>query len=288
MLIALSKEQHFGRAAERLGVTQPTLSSGIRQLEDDLGVRLVERGARYNGLTPEGVRALQMARSITGEVRQLRDEMRFAAQGLSGQLRLAVIPTALVHASDLAARMAAQHPGITFSIRALSSQEILTALEAFEIDAGLTYLNNEPLGRVARLPLYRETYRLVCRRDHPLAGRRDLSWKDLHGLRLCLLTRDMQNRRIIDRNLVEAGLSAEATMESNSNIVLATAVLRGDWVSLLPADVAEFLAQGQDLATVPIHDGHTHEVGLVAPLQEPQSPMQRALFQIAGKAGQPT
>ena len=58
MLLALAKTQQFGRAAELLGVTQPSLSSGIKQLEDQLGVKLVQRGSRFGGLTPEGQRAL--------------------------------------------------------------------------------------------------------------------------------------------------------------------------------------------------------------------------------------
>ena len=67
MLLALAKEQHFGHAAERLGITQPSLSSGIKQLEEHLGVKLVPRGSRYGGLTPEGQRALVWARQIVGE-----------------------------------------------------------------------------------------------------------------------------------------------------------------------------------------------------------------------------
>jgi DNA-binding transcriptional LysR family regulator len=95
MLIALAREEHFGRAAESLGLTQPTLSSGIKQLEGALGVQLVWRGSRYSGLTPEGQRTLEWARRIVGDARTLREEMRAVKTGLAGNLRLAVIPTAL-------------------------------------------------------------------------------------------------------------------------------------------------------------------------------------------------
>ena len=95
MLIALAREKHFGRAAESLGITQPTLSTGIRQLEEQLGVKLVIRGSRFGGLTPEGQRALIRARQIVGDTRRLREEMRASREGLAGHLRLAVIPTAL-------------------------------------------------------------------------------------------------------------------------------------------------------------------------------------------------
>ena len=71
-LIALAQEQHFGRAAEACGVTQPTLSAGIKQLEGMLGVLLVQRGSRFIAFTPEGQRTLEWARRIVGDARALR------------------------------------------------------------------------------------------------------------------------------------------------------------------------------------------------------------------------
>src|SRR5690606_19294585 len=93
--LVLAREQHFGRAAVELGVTQPTLSAAIKQLEDQLGVMLVKRGSRFQGLTPEGQRVLEWARRIVGDSRTLKEEMRAARQGLSGHVRIAAIPTAL-------------------------------------------------------------------------------------------------------------------------------------------------------------------------------------------------
>ena len=69
--IALARQQHFGRAADECGVTQPTLSAGIRQLEEQLGVMLVQRGSRFLGLTPEGQRVLEWARRIVGDTRAI-------------------------------------------------------------------------------------------------------------------------------------------------------------------------------------------------------------------------
>ena len=282
MLIALAREQHFGHAAESLGITQPTLSSGIRQLEEELGTRLVIRGARYGGLTPEGQRALDMARQIVGDTRRLREEMRSSTHHLSGRVRLAVIPTALTWAAWLVTRFAADHPNVAFTIHSATSAEILSRLENLEIDAGLTYLDNEPLGRVARVPIYRETYVLVCRPDHPLAARAALGWGDLGGLRLCLLTPDMQNRRIINRNFMEAGLEPDAPVEASATLVLASLVAQGDFVTILPTGMGQFLAHGGDLVAVPVTGGHApHAVGLVAQYHDPQTPVLRALFQTA-------
>lgn len=288
MFIALAREQHFGRAAVSLGITQPTLSTGIRQLEEQLGVKLVQRGSRFGGLTPEGQRALVWARQIVGDTRRLRDEMRASREGLAGHLRLAVIPTALTWASTLAARFNDRHPRVTFTVLSRASADILTMLDDLEIDAGISYLDNEPLGRVTTRPLYREAYQLVCREDHPLAGRETLDWASLGSLKLCLLTPEMQNRRIINRQFMEAGVEPVAAIESNSTVVLVSNVLTGDWVTILPTDLAEFLAEGKPLSLVPLaSDSRAHEVGLIAPWQEPYTPVLQALLDEARKLSRP-
>ena len=288
MLLALAKEHHFGRAAETLGITQPTLSSGIRNLEEQLGVQLVRRGSRYGGLTPEGQRALVWARQIVGDTRRLRDDMRAARVGLSGHVRLAVIPTALTQAAKLTAHFAKAHPDVSFSVLSRSSVEILELLENLDVDAGITYLDNEPLGRVSTAPLYSETYALMCRADHPLAQAKTLTWADLADVQLSLLTPDMQNRRIINRNFMQAGISPESRIESSSTIVLAAAVVNGGQATVLPIDHAEFLGRGHGLSVVPIFGASSAPtVGLIAQFQDPQTPVLQSLFKEAAKLAAP-
>lgn len=284
MLIALAQERHFGRAAEALGITQPTLSAGIKQLEDHLGVKLVERGSRFGGLTTEGQRALVMARKIVGDSRRLRDEMQAKRDGLTGQIRLGVIPTALTWAADLATQMTRQHPGVSLSITSTTSQNIKSLLDNLEIDAGITYLDNEPIGRVSTVELYRETYHLVCHQAHALARNDHVTWDQIATQTLCLLTPDMQNRRIINRNFHAIGADPVARIVSNSTVVLAATVAGGDWVTILPGDMATFLAQTGPLTAIPIRDTQTaHVVGLVTEYQEPHTPVLSALMQTAAQ-----
>ena len=264
---------------ERLGITQPTLSTGIKQLEEFLGVQLIFRGSRYGGLTPEGQRALAWARQLVSDARTFREEMRLSRHGLSGHLRLAVIPTALTWAARLSHRFAERHPNIRFTILSRTSTEILQMIDNLEVDAGLSYLDNEPLGRVTTAPLYTERYTMVARKDHPLAAKSKVTWADLAEARLCLLTPNMQNRRIINQNFMAAGVTPEALVEANSTIVLAAHVEEGDWVTILPSDMAEFLTSGKDISVVPISGaGETHSVGLVAPYREPHTPVLDALL----------
>lgn len=284
MFIAVAREGHFGRAAESLGLTQPTLSTGIKQLEEMLGVQLVIRGHRYGGLTPEGQRALEWAKQLVGDARTFREEMRTARHGLSGHVRLAVIPTALTWAATLTARFAEAHPNVRFTILSRNSAEILSMLDTLDIDAGLSYLDNEPLGRVTTVPIYEERYVAVCAQRSALARRASVGWTNLAEERLCLLTPDMQNRRIINQAFLQAGATPDVTIESNSTLVLAAHVREGGWITILPADMARTLAAGGDLAIVPIAGADLHHaVGLIAPHREPHTPVLGALLAAAGR-----
>jgi len=282
MFIALARERHFGRAAEAVGVTQPTLSAAIRQLEAQLGVQLVWRGARFEGLTPEGQRVLDWARRIVGDARSLREEMRALRQGLSGNLRLAVIPTALTAASALTAAFARANPNVRLTVRSRTSAEILEAIENLSIDAGISYLDNEPVGRVTTVPLFSERYCLVVPAGHALAGRDRLGWAEVAGLPLCLLTPDMQNRRLIDRHLEEAGVAIEPRIESNSITLLVAHLRAGDWATILPARAAELHTSDGVLRAIPLSEPDVaHAVGLLAPWREPHTPVLAALLQAA-------
>lgn len=279
MFIALATEEHFGRAAERSGVSQPSLSAAIRQLESELGVQLVWRGSRYQGLTPEGARVLDWARRIVADARTLREEMRAARQGLSGNLRLGVIPTALPMVVRLTDPYLKRHPNVRIRILSRNSVEILQEVENLSLDAGITYLDNEPLGRVSTVPLYSETYQLLMRADDPLAGRAALEWSELAGLPLCLLTPDMQNRRIVNRMLAEAGVDAAPTVESNSILALIAHVTAGPWVSIVNEHTGALLEGDTRLRAVPLNGGRAgSQVGLIAPWREPHTPVLAALL----------
>lgn len=277
--IALAREQHFGRAAEQCGVTQPTLSAGIKQLEDILGVMLVQRGSRFQGLTPEGRQVLDWARRIVGDTRAMRDEMRAARHGLSGRIRIAAVPTALAMVPKLTTPMREKHPGVTFSILSRTSIEILSLLGSFEIDAGITYLDNEPLGRVTSVPLYAERYQLITAAGNEYSERDKVTWEEVSTLPLCLLTPDMQNRRIIDQHLAEAGVQVRPTLESNSMIVLFSHIRTGKWSSIMPLNLAETFGFAEPIRAIPIVEPDaSHSVGLVAAPREPHTPLVKALL----------
>ena len=285
MFIALAQERHFGRAATACGVTQPSLSSAIRQLEDQLGVQLVYRGSRFQGLTPEGQRVLDWARRIVGDVRAMKDEMRAVHRGLSGLLRLGVIPTALPMVADLTAPFLARHPNVRVTVLSRTSAEILSGIDSLELDAGISYLDNEPLGRVAQVPLFVEYYRFLCTETSPLAGQAQVRWAEIAAEPLCLLTGDMQNRRIVNGLLAEAGLKVAPSVESNSSIALIAHVRSGHWASVVPRGLAEMFT-GHGLRAIPIVEPEAeHSVGLITARRDPQTPVLAALIDEAVRYG---
>jgi DNA-binding transcriptional LysR family regulator len=282
--ITVAKERSFSRAAEICGVTQPTLSAGIKQLEDTLGVLLVHRSSRFHGLTAEGERVLEWAKRIVADARAMRQEVRTLKEGLSGQLKLAAIPTAVGIVSALTAAYLEKHPGVRFSVRSASSAEILSMLDNLDIDAGLTYLDNEPLGRVRNVPLCVERYRLLTTQDNPLGDRERVTWAEVGRIPLCLLTPDMQNRRIVDKLIADAGSDAAPALESDSVILLYDYVKSGRWATVLPERLARTLGVAAPVRAIPIIEPDVvHEIGLVAPHRDPVIPQVAALIAEAKK-----
>ena len=277
-LLALAREQHFGRAADSCGVTQPTLSAGLKQLEESLGVLLVNRGSRFQGFTPEGQRVLDWARRIVGDTRAMRQEVSALRHGLAGRLRIAAIPTALGAVASLTTPFRTRHPDVQFTILSRTSTQILALLENLEIDAGVTYLDNEPLGRVNTVPLYKESYCLLTAVGAPLGDRQRVTWAEVSQLPLCLLTPDLQTRRIIDGLLESGNGASRAALESDSMILLFAHVRTGQWASIMPAKIAETLGPDAAIRAIPIvKPAAVHTIGLVVPAREPMTPLNAAL-----------
>ncbi len=287
-LVALERERHFGRAAAASGVSQPALSAGIRQLEDDLGVPIVARGQRFQGFTPEGERVLDWAHRILADCDALRQELGEMRQSLTGTLRLGVVPSALSAAARFTAPFSSRHPGVAITVLSMASLEIERALEAFEIDVGLTYLDNEPLQRVRTLPLYTERYLLLVAEGGTLAERDSMTWAEAASLRLALLTPNMQNRRIIDAAFASAGHRPRATVESNSVLALAAHVAASPahtsaggqlWASVVPESLISGLGAPAGTRALKLSDpGVSHVLGLVMADRDPPPPLARALF----------
>ncbi|MFT3988983.1 LysR family transcriptional regulator [Aestuariivirga sp.] len=284
-LVALAREKHFTRAAQACNVTQPTMSGRIRQLEHELGVPIVARGQRFIGLTPEGERVLQWALPILDNWQSLTrelDQIRNKKGDLVGHINLGVVPSALPKVAPLTHVMQQLHPRVGFTVLSQSSEEILRGLHEFSIEAGITYLDNEPVEGLLQVPLYKERYCLFVAEAHPMARRDGVTWAEAAQEPLCLLTPNMQNRRIIDRAFAAANAHPSPRLETNSIMNLLSSVKSMGLASIMPEYFIDALGRLEEVRAIPLRDPPVeHSVGLVAIDKEPRSPLVTALFAAA-------
>jgi DNA-binding transcriptional LysR family regulator len=284
LLLLLARERHFGRAAEAAGISQPSLSAAVKSLEEQFGMVIVERGSRFRGFTPEGERVLDWARQLVGDARRMREEISALKRGVGGHMRLGVIPTALPFVTRVTLPFHARHPAVRFTVTSLTSMAILAGMENLELEAGISYIDNEAIGRFQTVPLYEERYALLVAAADPLAARSSIGWAEAGRLALCLLTPDMQNRRIIDRHLAEAGVPSRPTFESNSMTLLHVHVATGEWASIVAGRSTDTFGGQGPLATVPLIDPIvTQKIGLIVPGREPFTPLVSAFVTAARK-----
>ncbi|HVW46230.1 MAG TPA: LysR family transcriptional regulator [Solirubrobacterales bacterium] len=274
-LNALAREQHFGRAAAACHVSQPALSTAIRKLEEELGVQLVDRDGRRAELTADGRALIRWVDQTLAGVDGLRSEAAALTAELRGRMRLGVIPTALPAVGELVRPLLDRHGEVEVEVVSMSSREIGEQLASHAIDAGVTYLDNEPLGAVRATPLYQEEYVFVT--PEPAAA--EIRWADLDGVEICLLSGDMQNRRILDGLFRDAGARPRVRLETNSISALLS-FLRAGRPCVVSKAWLDLYGLPAGMSGVPIGDpAAVHEIGIVVPRAGLVAPPVRALLE---------
>jgi DNA-binding transcriptional LysR family regulator len=273
-LIALAREKHFGRAAAACHVSPSTLSTSIRDLEAELGVAVVERGQQFTGLTPEGKRVVEYAQRMAASAAELRQELAELRDGLTGRLRLGVIPTALTVVADLSATIIRRHPQVTAEVLSLAQGEILDRLRRFEIDAGIVYVESTLDPAFEVIPVWREQHVLLTATEGPYAGRETVTWREAANASLCLLTPDMQNRRTIDAVFAKVSVAGTPTLETNSLLSILAHVGTGHWSSIVPRSMLEKVGLPPGIVAIPLVEPAVEwATGLVTLAREPRPPM---------------
>jgi DNA-binding transcriptional LysR family regulator len=204
----------------------------------------------------------------------LRIELNGLGSGLSGSLRLGVIPAAMPPVSCLTARFLAAHPAASVEVTSMTSR----SMDSFEIDAGVTYLDNEPLEHVRRIPLYKERYIFVTSGGGRYDGRRAISWREAAGERLCLLSEDMQNRRIINAVFESLEIKPKPPVVSNSFLGVCSYLRQGGFASIVPHTFFYVFAGARDLVAIElVEPAYDQFIGLVLTDRDPLPPMAHAL-----------
>lgn len=278
IIVALAQQRHFARAAELCGISQPALSIRIRNLERKLGAPIVKRGNRFAGFTSEGEIALLWARRVLQDVDNLRQDVISAKHGLTGEVTVGSVPTAISFVSRAMARLRASQPGVTAKIRSANSNDIKRDLGEYALDLGVTYLSRAAGSNMQTEPLYDERY-VVLAHNSMLSNRPDtLSWRQASELPLCLLSTDMNNRRIIDQVFAGVGVKPNTVLETNALSATLVQVTWGHAATIAPAILAQNVPLPEDVVIVPLDRPEvTEKIGLVWAAQEPEAPIVQAV-----------
>jgi LysR family transcriptional regulator, hydrogen peroxide-inducible genes activator len=186
-LVAVANREHFGRAAEDCHVSQPTLSTQIRKLEEYLGVTLIERNAKSFSLTSTGQQVVEKARKILAQADALLASTRSSREPLTGPLNLGVIPSLAPYLLPRLLPLVKSHyQRLQLVIHEDLTQHLLERLRGYQIDAALLAL---PLdgGDFEEIPLFDEPFWFACPMQHPLAALEAVSEDDLCNVPLLLL-----------------------------------------------------------------------------------------------------
>ena len=233
IILALDSEKHFNRAAEKLRISQPALSMKLKSLENEIGVKLVRRGKNYIGLTPEGEALKDKFQKIIKEysnIKQLSSELK---NNLTGNLSIGVIPTALIDISFLLNNFVKKFQNVKLQVFSMPSNEIDKNLHDFKIDLGISYLENEPILGVEKIPLYKETYYLISKRED-LKDLKSINWHQCGDLDLCLISKENQFRRILDAVFKENNINPKVLVESNSLTHIYSHVNSSNFSTIMP------------------------------------------------------
>ncbi|MFT3763373.1 MAG: DNA-binding transcriptional regulator OxyR [Pseudoxanthomonas sp.] len=256
-LVALADHKHFGKAAAASFVSQPTLSTQIRKLEEELGVPLVERVPRKVMLTPAGREAVERARRIVAEVEQMKEAARRSQDPEAGRVRLGIFPTLgpylLPHVIPC---IRARFPRLELLLVEEKSDVLLARLREGTLDAGLLALpvHDE---RMHVEPLFEEPFLLAVPENHPLAQRDSLNLKELSEQKLLLL----EDGHCLREQALEvcrlSGADEKSEFRATSLETLRQMVAANVGATLLPTlAVKPPVARSQNIRLLHFNDSH--------------------------------
>ena len=233
ILLVLDDEKHFKRASEKLNISQPALSMKLKSLENEIGVTLVKRGKNFMGLTSEGIVLKNRFSNIVkeySEIKQLSSELK---NSLSGTLRIGVIPTAQLEIANIINFFVQKHKNVNTKVISMPSSKIDEQLHDYKIDIGITYLENEPIKGVTKIPFYDERYFLISS-NQKFKTKKTVRWSDCQDLDLCLLSDDNQFRRIINTVFKDEGINPRVLLESNSVTQIFSQINMSNFSTIMP------------------------------------------------------
>ncbi|KTC31988.1 LysR family transcriptional regulator [Pseudomonas sp. RTS1] len=235
-LIALEQTRHFGQAAARCNITQPTLSMRLRNLEDELGLELVTRGQRFEGFTQAGERVLAWARTLLAAHDGLFAEAAACRGQLVGNLRLGLVPLSGFNPISFIQGLSHSFPELKFSLTSMSSDKIIEALGTNQLDLGVCYLDHVSPNYLEFFELGETRVGLLYDTRHFHFEGTQMSWEEAAQLPLGMISNGMHYRKSIDLSFRSRGLDPQPILESDSTYQLFQAIHEGFCCAIMPLD----------------------------------------------------
>jgi DNA-binding transcriptional LysR family regulator len=281
-LVALAQEEHFGRAAERCNVSQPSLSSAIKQFELTLGVPIVKRGRRFLGLTDEGHRVIEWAERVISQRDAMLVELSGMRDNFEGRLRLGAMPNSSPILPIFSHLLTKKHPGVEVDIKFLGIEQTKIGLNDFSLDVGITYLKDAELAGLSTMPIYDERLSLLVPDTEEYKDLKSITWKDAAKLPLCLLDKSMHERKIVDQAFDGVGVKPKDTVTASDSILnLIFHVMFAELVTIIPKHFIRMPGHFPGVKAVDLIDPIiSHPVGLVWSPSVPMMPLASVMISI--------
>ncbi|MPW19798.1 LysR family transcriptional regulator [Paraburkholderia sp. CNPSo 3157] len=248
VFIEVARLQSFSRAGSEIGLTQSAVSRCVRELEAEIGLKLIDRTTREVQLTDVGGNLVASVSRLLGDLDDALREIREIGEQRRGRVMVAASPTIACRLMpQIVAACGKQYPFITLGLRDDVQSDVVRKVKSGEVDFGVIIGPVSADDLIAEA-LMTDSFCLVSRDDHPLAGRSEVAWRELEGERLVLLDHASGSRPIIDAALEEYGVSANVVQELGHPSTVYGLVQEGIGVSVLPW-LAMPLPAGSSLVT---------------------------------------
>ncbi|MEY9856162.1 DNA-binding transcriptional LysR family regulator [Catenulispora sp. GAS73] len=282
VFVAVADESSFTRAAARLNMVQSAVSVAVRNLEKQLGVRLLERTTHHVDLTQAGRLFLPEARRTLAAAQEARHLVEQLHDGLRGEIRLGLVQAPkqmVVHPAHLVARFRAAFPGVTVSVRSGGSVQHAEDLRRGRLDIAFVTLSSEATSGLDLYVLRSEALQLLCSADHPLAGRDQVRLAELVDEPFVETPTTWGNRLASDAAFARLGLSRRVEYEIGDVSGFISFVQQGLGIALAPMS---FIGHDEGLRAVPLGpDAPSLSVSLAVPADQTVSTPTKALLQAA-------
>ncbi|MBU8872226.1 LysR family transcriptional regulator [Reyranella sp. MMS21-HV4-11] len=272
---AVAQRLSFTAAARELGVSQPTITTQVKSLEQEFGVELFVRRGRRIELTETGGGLLDITRRLFADEKEAADYLNETRGLKTGHLRVGAVGP--YHVTDMLAAFNARHPGLYVSVTVGNSRDTLRDLLDYRTDvAVLAHVDPDP--RLVAIPYRRHRVVAFCHIDHPFAQRRGIRVRDMEGQRLILREAGSTTRRAFDQAMREAHVRPQVVMEIGSRESIREAVAKG--IGMGVVSEAEFIPDPR-IRPLPITDAEVYTYAHVVHLKERQNArLVRAFLQV--------